>query len=38
VPHLLGNHQTIAQLETPLGVETFQEAHAEEVEEGNGER
>jgi hypothetical protein len=36
MPNLLSHHQTIAQLETTFGVETFQEAYAEEVEEGIG--
>lgn len=35
MPNLLSYHQTITQLETSLGVETFQETHPEEVEEGN---
>lgn len=37
MPNLLSHHQTIAQLETTLGIETLQETHAKEVEEGNGQ-
>lgn len=38
MPNLFCNHSAIAQLEETFGVETFQETHTEEVEEGNGKR